>query len=81
VSVPASMAAMEAAVPPQLYDCRDAYSLALEEMASIDSRVCAVVNDSLSSTKLKGFASSFPHRFINVGTPRCSVMAVMLRER
>ena len=34
---------------PDLYDCRDAYAMALEEMAERDARVCAVVNDSLSS--------------------------------
>ena len=74
--VPGSMAAMEAAVPPQLYDCRDAYSRALEDMASIDSRVCAVINDSLSSTKLKGFGSRFPHRFINVGIAEQNMIGV-----
>jgi transketolase len=76
VSTPGSTAAVQAAVQPQLYDCRDAYSLALEEMASIDSRVCAVVNDSLSSTKLKGFVTRFPHRFINVGIAEQNMIGV-----
>ncbi len=39
----------------QLFDCRDAYMRALEEMAAADQRVCAVANDSLSSAKLKNF--------------------------
>lgn len=76
MSVPASMAAMEGTVPPPLYDCRDAYSRALEEMAAIDSRVCAVINDSLSSTKLKGFATRFPHRIVNVGIAEQNMIGV-----
>jgi transketolase len=76
VSAPESTAAMEAVVRPELFDCRDAYSNALEEMASIDSRVCAVVNDSLSSTRLKGFATRFPNRFVNVGIAEQNMMGV-----
>ena len=56
---------MTTAVP--LFDCRDAYSQTLESLAADDARVCAVVADSVSSTKLKGFQSRFPERFINVG--------------
>jgi transketolase len=51
----------------QLFDCRDAFSTTLETLASEDERIVAVVNDSVSSTKLKNFRSRFPHRFINVG--------------
>ena len=51
----------------QLFDCRDAFSTTLEALASEDERIVAVVNDSLSSTKLKGFRSRFPNRLINVG--------------
>jgi transketolase len=36
-------------------------------MAAEDSRVCAVVADSVSSTKLKKFQQLFPDRFVNVG--------------
>ena len=39
----------------------------LAEMAATDERVCAVVNDSVRSTKLKAFRSRFPKRFVNVG--------------
>jgi len=39
----------------------------LEELAAQDQRVCAVINDSLSSAKLKSFKTKYPDRFINVG--------------
>jgi transketolase len=51
----------------ELFDCRDAYSKTLEALAAEDSRICAVVADSVSSTKLKHFKDLFPGRFINVG--------------
>jgi transketolase len=51
----------------EVFDCRDAYSKTLEALAAEDSRVCAVVADSVSSTKLKNFQGLFPDRFINVG--------------
>ena len=50
-----------------LCDCRDAYSKTLEEMAQSDERIVAVVNDSVSSAKLKGFQARYPERFFNVG--------------
>jgi transketolase len=49
------------------FDCRDAFASTLEEMAAADERVCAIVNDSVSSTKLKRFRNTFPGRFVNVG--------------
>lgn len=51
----------------EVFDCRDAYSKTLESLASEDCRVCAVVADSVSSTKLKKFKELFPARFIDVG--------------
>jgi transketolase len=45
-------------------------------MASADQRIVAVVNDSLSSTKLKGFASRFPDRLINVGIAEQNMVGV-----
>lgn len=51
----------------KVFDCRDAFAETLEAMAQADARVCAVVNDSVSSTKLKNFGARFPERFINVG--------------
>jgi transketolase len=60
----------------ELVDCRDAYSRALEEMAAKDLRVCAVVNDALSSTKLKAFKAKFPERFVNVGIAEQNMVGV-----
>jgi len=60
----------------QLFDCRDAYMSALEEMAAADSRVCAVANDSLSSAKLKNFKEKFPDRFVNVGIAEQNMVGV-----
>lgn len=51
----------------QLYDCRDAFAAALEEIATQDRRICAVVNDSVGSSKVANFGKRFPDRLINVG--------------
>jgi transketolase len=45
-------------------------------MAMEDERVCAVVNDSVSSTKLKGFRSRYPRRFVNVGIAEQNMVGV-----
>lgn len=58
------------------FDCRDAYSSALEQMADDDRRVCAVVNDSISSTKLKKFSALYPDRFVNVGIAEQNMIGV-----
>lgn len=60
----------------QVFDCRDAYMSALEEMAAADARVCAVANDSLSSAKLKNFKEKFPDRFVNVGIAEQNMVGV-----
>ena len=60
----------------KLFDCRDAYARTLEEMAAHDTRVCAVINDSLSSAKLKSFQARFPDRFINVGIAEQNMVGV-----
>lgn len=60
----------------RLYDCRDAYAKALEAMAEADPRVCAVVSDSVSSTKLKSFSQKFPTRFVNVGIAEQNLVGV-----
>src|SRR5262245_58845040 len=57
----------EVRVMPQLYDCRDAFATALEDIAVQDARVCAVVNDSVGSSKVGNFGKRFPERLINVG--------------
>jgi transketolase len=51
----------------ELHDCRDAFALALEDVALHDPRICAVVNDSVGSSKVGDFAKRFPERLINVG--------------
>jgi len=50
-----------------LFDCRDAFAEALEDVALHDPRICAVVNDSVGSSKIGDFARRFPERLINVG--------------
>ena len=61
---------------PELFDCRDAYSQTLEAMASEDRRVCAVVNDSVSSTKMKKFKDLYPDRFVNVGIAEQNMVGI-----
>lgn len=51
----------------ELNDCRDAFATALEDIASQDSRICVVVNDSVGSSKIANFGKRFPGRLINVG--------------
>jgi transketolase len=75
VSVTSAVPANDSAAT-RLYDCRDAYSQALEAMAACDPRVCAVVSDSVSSTKLKSFSQKFPARFVNVGIAEQNLVGV-----
>jgi transketolase len=68
-------------IPPDaealaLFDCRDAYSRTLETMAADDPLICAIVNDSISSTKLKNFKAKFPDRLINVGIAEQNMVGV-----
>src|SRR5262245_22918245 len=42
-------------VMSELYDCRDAFAAALDDIAGRDFRVCAVVNDSVGSSKVANF--------------------------
>lgn len=60
----------------KLFDCRDAYVAALEDLAANDRRVVAVVNDSVGSSKLAGFRSKFPERLINVGIAEQNMVGV-----
>lgn len=59
-----------------LFDCRDAFASTLESMAAEDMRIAAVVNDSVNSTKLKGFRAKFPERFVNVGIAEQNMVGV-----
>jgi len=61
---------------PKLFDCRDAYAKALEELAERDLRVCVVINDSLSSAKMKDFKAKYPSRFVNVGIAEQNMVGV-----
>ena len=58
---------MKDTVPANMFDCRDAYVRAVEELASYDDRIVAVVNDSVGSSKLGRFGERFPDRLVNVG--------------
>jgi len=60
----------------QLFDCRDAYAKALEEMAENDPRVCVVINDSLSSARMKDFKAKYPNRSVNVGIAEQNMVGV-----
>ena len=59
-----------------LFDCRDAYVAALEDLAAVDGRIVAVVNDSVGSSKLGGFRDKFPERLINVGIAEQNMVGV-----
>jgi transketolase len=76
VNPSANIAATASVEKLALFDCRDAYASALEEMAAHDTRVCAVINDSLSSAKLKNFKTKYPDRFINVGIAEQNMVGV-----
>jgi len=66
----------ETVVKAGLFDCRDAFAATLEAMAAGDPRIAAVVNDSVNSTKLKGFRAKFPERFVNVGIAEQNMVGV-----
>lgn len=59
-----------------LFDCRDAYVRAIEELAAQDDRIVAVVNDSVGSSKLGKFRDRFPTRLINVGIAEQNMVGV-----
>ncbi|MBC2652938.1 transketolase family protein [Novosphingobium flavum] len=69
-------AAAPAAIGAKLFDCRDAYVAALEDLAATDPRIVAVVNDSVGSSKLGGFRTRFPERLINVGIAEQNMVGV-----
>ena len=57
-------------------DCRDACVTALEALAAEDSRIVAVVNDSVGSSKLNSFQKKYPDRMITVGIAEQSMVGV-----
>jgi transketolase len=60
----------------QLYDCRDAFTETLQELASHDPRIVVVVNDSVGSSKLNRFGQIFPQRLVNVGIAEQNMVGV-----
>jgi transketolase len=60
----------------RLFDCRDAFASALQELAGADPRVVVVVNDSVGSSKVGGFRKAFPERTINVGIAEQNMIGV-----
>jgi transketolase len=59
-----------------MFDCRDAYVRTLEALAANDSRIVAVVNDSVGSSKLGKFRDQFPDQLINVGIAEQNMVGV-----
>ncbi|MDO8361157.1 MAG: transketolase C-terminal domain-containing protein [Devosia sp.] len=58
------------------FDCRDAFSTTLEALAEGDSRIVAVVSDSVGSSKLVNFRKRWPERTVNVGIAEQLVVAI-----
>ena len=69
---------MTTTTPPAatLHDCRDAWVATLIELAESDSRIVAVVNDSVGSSKLGPFQARFPDRLVNVGIAEQDMVGV-----
>lgn len=59
-----------------LYDCRDAFNEKLRELASNDSRIVTVVNDSVGSSKLNQFRKEYTNRLVNVGIAEQNMIGV-----
>ena len=59
-----------------LFDCRDAFSQALEELAENDNRIVTVVNDSVGSSKLGNFRKRWPERMVNVGIAEQNMVGI-----
>ena len=57
-------------------DCRVAFADTLIALAEADSRIVAVVNDSVGSSNLKEFRRRFPDRLINVGIAEQNLVGV-----
>jgi transketolase len=60
----------------KLHDCRDAFTSALQAIASENPDVVAVCNDSVGSSKLGGFREKWPERLINVGIAEQNMVGV-----
>ncbi|MCC7175693.1 MAG: transketolase family protein [Bryobacterales bacterium] len=60
----------------ELFDCRQAFAQALEELASADPRIVVVTNDSIGSSNITNFRKRFPERFVNVGIAEQNLIGV-----
>ncbi len=68
---------MNAVTPaPKLHDCRDAFVAVLERLGAENSRIVAVCNDSVGSSKLGGFKAKWPERLVNVGIAEQNMVGV-----
>jgi transketolase len=61
---------------PKLHDCRDAFVSVLERLGEENSRVVAVCNDSVGSSKLNNFKAKWPERLVNVGIAEQNLVGV-----
>jgi transketolase len=64
------------AATEQLFDCRDAFADTLVELAQADTRVIAVVNDSMGSTKVGKLDRVLPGQVVNVGIAEQNMIGV-----
>ena len=67
---------MSLTVSTELFDCREAFTDTLLELAAEDDRVIAVVNDSVGSTKISKLAAVMPERVINVGIAEQNMVGI-----
>ncbi len=58
------------------FDCRDAFAATLESLAEADSRIVAVVNDAVGSTRLGNFKRRFPTRLFNAGIAEQNMVGI-----
>ena len=65
-----------APLPSAEFDCRNIFASTLEALAESDPRIVIVVNDSIGSSKLDGFAKRFPDRAVNVGIAEQDLVGV-----
>ncbi|MFK8081842.1 MAG: transketolase family protein [Granulosicoccus sp.] len=63
-------------VSTRLHDCRDAFVATLYEEANRNSQIVAVCNDSVGSSKLAEFATTWPDRLVNVGIAEQNMVGV-----
>jgi transketolase len=61
---------------PKLHDCRDAFVAVLERLGAENSKIVAVCNDSVGSSKLGGFKAKWPERLVNVGIAEQNMVGV-----